>query len=339
MGYSALVNEGGMCRTLEEFADKYFGGRHTTEVWVISFAFVPLPGVELEFIPTSERPLYADMAARLAAEIEPEEIAESCPKNEVEPDLADYLNRDLTKQISIAELRIKELELDREVLPEDLYIRQRVEWQTKLECYKYTQQAITTIQARFTPEYTEIINREHPTIEQEPGYTPDFSPHKLVESSAETGGFLVKIQQYWHTHAGWIAKCNVRISQRVARGENFLIKAEELFADFHPWTYKKQEILPIYSLGSIRSAKGLRNHFADIQIPSFARPDSTEIRAPDGSIWQAYREGHNARFSIKWRCEMLSDGYSRSPRIDSKKATASTVAHEAANNINYSYDC
>lgn len=341
MGYGCLINEGGMCRTAEEFADKYFGGRHTAEVWVISFAFVPLPGVELEFIPTSERPLYVDMAARLAAEITPEEIAESCPqKNEAEPDLADYLNRDLAEQIGIAESRIKELEFDREVLPEDLYIRQRVEWQTKLECYRYTQRVIEKIQTRFTPQYTEIINRKHPAIEEEPGYTTDFAVSKLVESSAKTGGFLVKIEQYWHTRAGWVAKCNVRISQRVARGENFLINAGELFTDFHPWKYVKREILPIYSLGSVRTAKGLRNHFPDIEIPSFANPDSTEIEAPDKSIWQAYREGHNARHSIKWRCEVLADGFSRSPRIGNKKTAASTAAHETANNINYSsYDC
>jgi plasmid maintenance system antidote protein VapI len=337
MGYGNLINEGGMCRTVEEFTSKYFGGRDAAEVWVILFAFVPLPEIEIKFVPTSERPLYTDMAVRLAAEITPDEIAEdSCQENyenTAEPDLAGYLNHDLAEQIGIAESRIKELELDREVLPEDLYIRQRVEWTTKLECWKYTQETVTKIQARLTSEYQEIINREHPTIDEEPGYTPDFAPNKLVESSAETGGFLVKIEQYWHTRGGWIAKCNVRISQRVARGENFLIRTEELFADFHPWTYQKRELLPQYSLGSIRTAKGLRHHFPGITIPSFAKPGFTEIEASDGSIWQAYREGHNARYSIKWRCEALPDGFSRSPRIGNKKTAASTAAHQTENNI------
>jgi hypothetical protein len=321
MGYGSLINEGGMCRTVEEFTSKYFGGRQTTKVWVVSFTFMPLPGIDLKFVPTSERPLYADMAARLAAEITPDEIAEESygMPNTVEPDFADYLNHDLTEQIGIAESRIKELELDHEVLPTDLYIRQRVEWQTKLECWKYTQRAITKIQTRLTSEYQEIINREHPLIEEEPGYTPDFAPNKLVESSIETGSSLVKIEQYWHTRIGWIAKCNVRISERVARGENFLIQAEELFADFHPWTYQKKESLRLYSLGSIRTAKELRHHFPRIVIPSFARSELTEIEASDGSIWQAYREGHNSRYSIKWRCEVLPDGFSRSPRIENKK--------------------
>jgi hypothetical protein len=319
MGYSNLINEGGMSRTVEEFVDKYFGGRKDAEVWVILFAFIPLPEIELEFVPLLERPIYADMAARVATEIAPDEEEieeESCGS---EPDLADYLNRDLTASIDIAQSRLKELELDREVLPENLYIRQRIEWQTKLECWQYTQQAISKIQTRLTTEYEELINRQHPAIEQEPEYTPDFAPNKLVESSAETGGFLVRIEEYWHTRAGWIAKCNVRISQRVPRGENFLIQAEELFADFHAWIYQKKEILPQYSLGSIRTAKGLKSHFPGIQLPAILRPDSTEVRASDGSIWQACADGGSERVAIKWRCEVLPDGFSRSPRIDNKK--------------------
>jgi hypothetical protein len=298
------------------------------------FGNIRLGQAQVDELENDRRDLLAEVA-RLQLEL----AKKSEFRKNSEPDLADYLNRDLTQQIGIGEFRIKELELDREVLPDDLYVRQRIEWQTKLECWKYTQKAISKIQTRLTPEYEELINRQHPAIEEETGYTPDFAPNKLVESSVETGGFLVKIEQYWYTQAGWIAKCNVRISQRVSRGENFLIKTEELFADFHPWTYQKRELLPQYSLGSIRSAKGLRDHFPHIIIPSFAKPEFTEIQAPDGSIWQAYREGHNTRYSVKWRCEVLPNGFSRSPRIDNKKTTASTAAYQATNNINYSYEC
>jgi len=294
--------------------------------------FAPLGNIRLgqaqvDELESDRRELLAEVA-RLQLELS----KKSEPEGGIELELSNWLDRDLAASIGIAESRLQELELDREILPEDLYIRQRVEWQTKLECWKHTQQTITKIQTRLTPEYEELINRQHSAIEKEPGYTPDFAPDKLVESSAETGGFLVKIKEYWHTRAGWIAKCNVRIGQRVSRGENFLIKTEQLFADFHPWTYQKIEFLPQYSLGSIRSAKGLRNHFPRITIPSFATPEFTEIQAPDGSIWQAYREGHNAHYSIKWLCEVLPDGFSRSPRID-KKTAASTAVHPTENNI------
>jgi hypothetical protein len=243
-----------------------------------------------------------------------------------EPDQTDWLKRDLDEQVDIAHSRLNELQFDREVLPEDLYIRQRTEWQARLECLKYTQKAIAKIATRFTDEYQQIINREHPFIEEEANYTPDFAVNKLVESSPETGNQLIKIQQYHYTDTGWIAECNVRISQRCQRGDKLLIKVQELFKDFHAWKYVKQEILPIYSLGSIRTAKGLRNHFPNIEIPSFPRVDSTEIKTPDGSIWQACREGHNARHSVKWRCEVLPDGFSRSPRINTKNDRVESVA-------------
>ena len=245
-----------------------------------------------------------------------------------EPAPIDWLERDLTEQAGIAESRLQELEIDREVLPDDLYVRQRVEWQARLQALQYTQTAIAKINIRFTEEYKQLLNREHSQIESEKGYTPDFAPRKWVESSAETGSLLIRIENYRHTSSGWIAECNVRRSDRVQRDSTFLIKAGELFSDFHPWDSTKRERdvqQPIYSLGSIRTAKGLRNHFPDIVIPSFANPDTTEIRASDGSIWQAHREGYNARYSIKWRCEVLPDGFSRSPRISTKNDRLKSV--------------
>lgn len=259
-----------------------------------------------------------------------------------EPTPTDWLEHDLSEQAGIAESRLQELELDQEVLPEDIYTRQRVEWQARLDCLKYTQEAIAKIRTRYTPEYEAIINREHPQIEAEEGYTSDFAPKKWAESEPETGSLLIRIENYRHTFIGWIAECNIRWSDRVRRGSTFVIKAAELFSDFHPWngTKKEREVqLPVYSLGSIRTEKGLKSHFRDLKIPSSARPESTEVKAPDGSIWQACKDGWSERAAIKWRCEVLPDGYSRSPRIDNKKTAASTAAYQAINNINYSYEC
>lgn len=239
-----------------------------------------------------------------------------------EPDPTDWLDRDLAEQVGIAEFRLQELEIDREVLPDDIYIRQRVEWQARLQALEYAQTAIAKISIRFTEEYKQLLNRQHPQIESEENYTPDFAPGKWAESLPETGSLLVRIENYRHTSSGWIAECNVRRSDRVKRDSTFLIKAAELFSDFHPWggTKKEREVQqPIYSLGSIRTAKGLRNHFPGLKLPTTPRPESTEVKAPDGSIWQACKDGWSERATIKWRCEVLSDGFSRSPRIDDTK--------------------
>ena len=257
------------------------------------------------------------------------------PVSAGELDRTDWLERDLAEQIGIAQSRLNELQLDREILPEDLYIRQRVEWQARLQALQEVQGAMTKIAVRFTTEYEQLLNREHPQIESEENYSPDFAPKKWVESSPETGRVLIRIENYRHTDIGWIAECNVRRSDRVARDSSFLIKACELLNDFRPWNGYEREIQqPIYSLGSIRTTKGLKNHFPGIKLPSVPRPDSTEVKAPDNSIWQAYKDGWSERAAIKWRCEVLPDGYSRSPRIH-KKTVANTTAQETAYNINY----
>lgn len=243
-----------------------------------------------------------------------------------EIDPTDWLERDLSEQVGIAESRLRELEIDREVLPEDIYIRQRVEWQARLQTLTGVRQNIAKINTRYSAEYQTILEREHPQIESEEGYTSDFATGKLVESLPETGNLLVKIEQYCNTTGGWIAKCNVRISQRVARGSDFLITAEDLFKDFHRWIPTKTEILPQYSLGSIRTSKGLKNHFKDLKLPSVAYPDSTEVSAPDGSIWQAQKDNGSERAAVKWRCEVLPNGCSRLPRINTKNDRIESVA-------------
>jgi len=275
--------------------------------------------------------------ARLQLELAKKSEASSDKR---EPNQTEWLERDLAASIGIADSRLQELELDKEILPDDLYIRQRVEWRSRLQALQEVKEAMTKIAVRFTAEYDHLLNREHPQIElSEEKYTPDFAPQKWVESSAETGSLLVRIENYRHTDIGWIAECNVRRSDRVSRNSVFLIKASELFTDFHPWKgYEREIIQPIYSLGSIRTAKGLKNHFPGIKLPPVPRPDSTEVKAPDNSVWQACKDGWSERAAIKWRCEVLPNGFSRSPRIHEKTA-ASTTVKEATNNINYSYEC
>src|SRR6476661_2546696 len=65
MGYADLVAEGGMSRSVDGFIEKYFQGSSATEVWVINFAFFPLPDCQIEFIPLVDREIYADIEARI----------------------------------------------------------------------------------------------------------------------------------------------------------------------------------------------------------------------------------------------------------------------------------
>lgn len=69
MNYADLVAEGGMCRSVDRFAEKYFKGDNTVEVWVVNFVFTPLADCELNFIPLLEREIYADIAARAALDL------------------------------------------------------------------------------------------------------------------------------------------------------------------------------------------------------------------------------------------------------------------------------
>jgi hypothetical protein len=284
--------------------------------------FAPLGNIRLgqtqvDELESDRRELLAEVA-RLQLELAKKSKAEG--DNKPELDRTDWLERDLAASIGIAESRLKELELDREVLPDDLYIRQRVEWQSRLQALQEVQNAMAKIAVRFAAEYENLLNREHPQIESEKNYTPNFAPKKWVESSPETGSLLVRIENYRHTDIGWIAECNVRRSDRISRGSIFLIKACELFADFHVWNgYEREMRQPTYSLGSIRTAKGLRSHFPGIKLPSIPKVDFTEVKAPDNSIWQACKDGGGERAAIKWRCEVLPDGFSRSPRIENKK--------------------
>lgn len=248
-----------------------------------------------------------------------------------EPDRLDWLERDINEQVSTAEYRLRELEIDREILPFEIFSRQHLEWDTRLKTLNYTQRAIASINIRFTERYREITEREHPTFEEDlENYTPDFAPDKLVGSD---GHLLVKIKRYEFIIDEWIAWCEVRVrgNIRFVKGTEFYIKPTELFSDFKPPLKEplKIERLSIYGLGSICTVKQLKSLFRGVTIPTHTTLWCTELTASDGSIWQAFKENDTERCAIKWQCEVLPDGFSRSPRIPQKNDRL-----EAATNLN-----
>jgi hypothetical protein len=171
----------------------------------------------------------------------------------------------------------------------------------------------------------------HPNFEEDlEGYTPDFAPEQCVQTD---GHLLVKIKRYEFVVSEWIAWCEVRAQGNIkfARGTEFYIRSAELFSDFNkpdrsPLRIKRS---PIYNLGSVRTAKELRSMFYGVKIPKWATPWVTELIAPDGSIWQAFKEVDTERHAIKWRCEVLPNGLSLSPRIPQKNGypKAATISN------------
>jgi DNA N-6-adenine-methyltransferase (Dam) len=256
------------------------------------------------------------------------QLAKKSNSVESEPDRLDWLEQDIDEQIDTAQHRLRELEIDREILPDEIFVRQRLEWTTKLQTLNYTKRAIASINIRFTEEYRQIVEQIHPNFEEDlEGYTPEFAPGKLV---AGDGHLLVKIERYEFVISEWIAWCEVRSkgNLKFAIGTKFYIRPTELFSDFRPPSKEplKFERLSIYGLGSIRSARELKREFPGVKIPTYATLWCTELTAPDGSIWQAFKENDSQRCAIKWCCEVLPNGDSRSPRIPQKNDHLEAVA-------------
>jgi hypothetical protein len=234
-----------------------------------------------------------------------------------ELDRLDWLEHDINKQVSGAEHRLRELEIDREILPFEIFSKQRLEWATNLQTLNYIQRAIASINVRFTEEYRQITERSHSDIETSlEGYTPDFAVGKQVESSQ---GLIAKIDRYRFIFDEWIAWCEVRAPGKLAisRGTEFYIRATELLSDFKPYSYKpiKYDRTPTYGLGSTLKSRDLKQMFRGLKIPDRPSAYCTEIESTDGSIWQAVKGCR----SIEWMCEVLPNGSSRSPRILHKK--------------------
>jgi len=77
-----------------------------------------------------------------------------------EPDQVDWLERDLTEQVGIAEHRLQELEVDREILPDDLYVRQHIEWQARLNTALLASRDFPTMKLVFAIELLRFCQDE-----------------------------------------------------------------------------------------------------------------------------------------------------------------------------------
>lgn len=229
-------------------------------------------------------------------------------KSEVsEPDQRmDWIEDDICDRIGEAENRLKAFDIDCNIPHLEILSRQRVEWTARLELLKSLQKSVNTINTAFFGG-SQIERPPRPQIEEMEGWRSEFAIGKLVCSA----GFTASIERYCRIRGEWIAVCRIRENWG-GIGREFIIKAEELLNDFAP--YKSPETCLPYRLGSTRSTKELKHLFKEIKFPSHL----TEVPAPDGSIWQSFRERDSSRCAITWRCEVLPDGSSRVPRIAQK---------------------
>lgn len=195
--------------------------------------------------------------------------------------------------------------------------KSRLKQYVKINALKYAAEAIKRARIPFSAEYREIVDQVHLEIEDAPGYSEDFSRDSLV--SDEQLNLSVKIETYQFCRDEWIAECRVVTpgSGNCRRGDRFYVRAIELFAEFKKLCHrhKKTEWQPQYHLGTILNRQELKSRLKGVKLPKHITPFSTELVAPDGSIWQAILHATNSCKSVKWVCEVLPDGGARSPRI------------------------
>lgn len=77
-----LLAEGGMSTSVPDFINKYFSkSARAGKVWVVQFQFIPLPGIDLQFVPLDERPLYQRREAFRAQAKRDIEIIKQSPRS------------------------------------------------------------------------------------------------------------------------------------------------------------------------------------------------------------------------------------------------------------------
>jgi DNA N-6-adenine-methyltransferase (Dam) len=236
----------------------------------------------------------------------------------------DWLEDSICDRVEEAESRLKAFDIDCDIPRFQILSRQRIEWTAKLEILKSLQKSIDSINVSFFDD-RQIERPPRKKLEEIEGWRSEFSVGKLVQS----GDLVTSIKRYSRIKDEWIAICRIR-----AKGENyaeigreFYLRTEELLRDFVPYE-SIEELLP-YRLGSIRTTKELKSIFRGLKIPTTPSLHS-ELLAPDKSIWQAFRERNTGRCAIKWCCEVLPNGDSRSPRIPQKNDRPK----KAATNLN-----
>ena len=244
-------------------------------------------------------------------------------KSDADDRRLDWLEDDICNRTEEAESRLKAFDIDCDIPRFEILSRQRVEWTAKLEVLKSLQKSIDSINLSFFGD-RQINRPPRPKIEEIEGWRSEFGVGKLVQS----GDLVASIKQFSRVRGEWIAICQIR-----ARGESysemgreFYLSTKELFTDFMP--YKSPENLSPYRLGSVRSSKELKRLFRNLHLPNYL----TEVAAPNGSVWQAFKERDSSRCAIMWRCEVLPNGDSRVPRIPQKNDRP-----EAAIKLNFSY--
>lgn len=242
----------------------------------------------------------------------------------------DWLEDDICDRISTTESRLKAWDIDHNIPHLEILSRQRIQESTRLEELKSLQKRIDSISISFFGERPiEVYPR--PKLEEIDGWQPEFTIGKLVQ----VGELTVAIDRYSRIKDEWIAICQIKErGERYSEiGKKFYIRAVELFQDFAPYNYQSnEEKKPSYRLGSIRTAKELKSMFPGVKISTINNTCGTELSVPDNSIWQAFKERNTERCATKWRCEVLPNGGSVSPRIAQKNDHP-----EAVTSLNFSY--
>ncbi len=243
----------------------------------------------------------------------------------------DWLEDDICDRIFTTESRLKVWDIDHDIPHLEILSRQRIQESTRLEELKSLQKRIDSISASFFGYHPIEQQYCRPKLEEIEGWRSEFAIGKLVQ----VGELTVAIERYSRIKDEWIAICQIKErGERYSEiGKKFYIRAVELLQEFTPYSHQSnEEKKPSYRLGSIRTAKELKSMFPGVKISTINNTCGTELSAPDNSIWQAFKERNTERCATKWRCEVLPNGDSVSPRIAQKNNRL-----EAATSLNFSY--
>lgn len=226
----------------------------------------------------------------------------------------DWLEDDICDRVTDAEGRLKAWDIDHNIPGFEILSRQRIEQNARLEELKSLQKRIDSINIGFFGDRT-TEQPTRPKLEEMEGWRSEFAVGKLVQAADLTA----EIIRYSRIKDEWI--CIARIRQKGKSyseiGQNFYLRVGELFQDFIPYKFSEEKN-PTYRLGSVRTDKELKSMFRGVKIPTITKTCGTELAMPDNSIWQAFKERNTERCAIKWRCEVLPNGISISPRIPQK---------------------
>lgn len=244
----------------------------------------------------------------------------------VQPDRRmDWLKDDLRDRVTTAETRLKAWDLDNNTFQFEILSRQRIEWTARLEELKSLQRRVTAINVGYFGNRWPEVEQKYRQLELEEleGWRSEFAIGKLVQAEDT----VAEIERFSRIKGEWIAICRIKEKGEdyLQVGKNFYLRAIELIREFQPYQFSEEKRLT-YRLGSVRTAKELKSLFG-VRITTANKACGTELSVPDGSIWQAFKDRNTERCAIKWRCEVLPNGASISPRIAQKNDRLEAVAN------------